>query len=104
MFLNTSDTFFSIVSLFLAGKTNPEISSLYASFAASYSSNILGNKESDFSYNGDIYVNEIKINRRSITERDISMIFQNDLLFPHMTIIQNLNFVNKSSNLKAIDL
>ena len=65
---------------------------------------ILGNKESDFSYNGDIYVNEIKINRRSITERDISMIFQNDLLFPHMTIIQNLNFVNKSSNLKAIDL
>ena len=65
---------------------------------------ILGNKESDFSYNGDIYVNEIKIDRRSITERDISMIFQNDLLFPHMTIIQNLNFVNKSSNLKAIDL
>jgi len=65
---------------------------------------ILGNKESDFSYNGDIYFNEIKINRRSITERDISMIFQNDLLFPHMTIIQNLNFVNKSSNLKAIDL
>ena len=65
---------------------------------------ILGNKESDFSYNGDIYVNEIKINRRSTTERDISMIFQNDLLFPHMTIIQNLNFVNKSSNLKAIDL
>ncbi len=65
---------------------------------------ILGNKESDFSYNGDIYVNETKINRRSITERDISMIFQNDLLFPHMTIIQNLNFVNKSSNLKAIDL
>ena len=65
---------------------------------------ILGNKESDFSYSGDIYVNEIKINRRSITERDISMIFQNDLLFPHMTIIQNLNFVNKSSNLKAIDL
>ena len=65
---------------------------------------ILGSKESDFSYNGDIYVNETKINRRSITERDISMIFQNDLLFPHMTIIQNLNFVNKSSNLKAIDL
>lgn len=65
---------------------------------------ILGNKDSDFSYNGDIYVNEIKINRRSITERDISMIFQNDLLFPHMTIIQNLNFVNKSNNLKAIDL
>lgn len=65
---------------------------------------ILGNKDSDFSYNGDIYVNEIKINRRSIADRDISMIFQNDLLFPHMTIIQNLNFVNKSSNLKAIDL
>lgn len=65
---------------------------------------ILGNKDTDFSYNGDIYVNEIKINRRSIADRDISMIFQNDLLFPHMTIIQNLNFVNKSSNLKAIDL
>lgn len=65
---------------------------------------ILGNKDSDFSYNGDIYFNEIKINRRSIADRDISMIFQNDLLFPHMTIIQNLNFVNKSSNLKAIDL
>ena len=65
---------------------------------------ILGNKESDFSYNGEIYLNEIKINSKTISERDISMIFQNDLLFPHMTIIQNLNFVNKSSNLKAIDL
>lgn len=65
---------------------------------------ILGNKESDFSYNGELYLNEIQINSKSISERDISMIFQNDLLFPHMTIIQNLNFVNKSSNLKAIDL
>ena len=65
---------------------------------------ILGNKESDFSYNGDLYLNEIHINSKSISDRDISMIFQNDLLFPHMTIIQNLNLVNKSSNLKAIDL
>ena len=65
---------------------------------------ILGNKESDFSYNGDLYLNEIQINSKSISDRDISMIFQNDLLFPHMTIIQNLNFVNKSNNLKAIDL
>ena len=65
---------------------------------------ILGNKESDFSYNGNLYLNEIQINNKSISDRDISMIFQNDLLFPHMTIIQNLNFVNKSNNLKAIDL
>lgn len=65
---------------------------------------ILGNKESDFSYNGELYLNEIQINSKSISDRDISMIFQNDLLFPHMTIIQNLNLVNKSSNLKAIDL
>ena len=65
---------------------------------------ILGNKESDFSYNGDLYLNKIQINSKSISDRDISMIFQNDLLFPHMTIIQNLNFVNKSNNLKAIDL
>ena len=65
---------------------------------------ILGNKDSDFSYNGDLYLNEIHINSKSISDRDISMIFQNDLLFPHMTIIQNLNFVNKSNNLKAIDL
>ena len=65
---------------------------------------ILGNKESDFSYNGDLYLNEIQINSKSISDRDISMIFQNDLLFPHMTIIQNLNFVNKSNNLKTIDL
>ena len=65
---------------------------------------ILGNKESDFSYNGDLYLNKIQINSKSISDRDISMIFQNDLLFPHMTIIQNLNFVNKSNNLKTIDL
>ena len=65
---------------------------------------ILGNKESDFSYSGNLYLNEIQINSKSISDRDISMIFQNDLLFPHMTIIQNLNFVNKSNNLKAIDL
>jgi len=43
--IGAGDTFFSIVSVFLAGKINPEISSLYASFAASYSSNFLGNKE-----------------------------------------------------------
>ena len=65
---------------------------------------ILGNKESDFTYNGNLYLNEIQINSKSISDRDISMIFQNDLLFPHMTVIQNLNFVNKSNNLKAIDL
>ena len=43
--IGAGDTFFSIVSIFLSGKINPEISSLYASFAASYSSNFLGNKE-----------------------------------------------------------
>ena len=43
---------------------------------------ILGNKESDFSYNGDIYVNEIKINRRSITESVTRILFkQNTVRF-----------------------
>ena len=65
---------------------------------------ILGYKESEFNYFGNIYLNNIFVNNKSIFNRDISMIFQNDFLFPNMTIIQNLNFINKSKSLNAIDL
>ena len=65
---------------------------------------ILGYMEPDLNYSGELYFNKILINNKSISDRDISMIFQNDFLFPNMTIIQNLNFINKSKSLNAIDL
>ena len=65
---------------------------------------ILGYTEPDLNYSGELYFNKILINNESISNRDISMIFQNDFLFPNMTIIQNLNFINKSKSLNAIDL
>lgn len=65
---------------------------------------ILGYMEPEFNYSGNIHLNKILINKKSISDRDISMIFQNDFLFPNMSILQNLNFINRSNNLNSIDL
>ena len=65
---------------------------------------ILGNKESDFSYNGDIYVNEIKINRRSKTLGNfclmISMIFVLGFI-GHVIPFKILKLLDNSSKLSA---
>ncbi len=57
--IGAGDTFFSIVSICLASKINAEISCLYGSFAASYSTNFLGNREYFNKYLLEKFVNHI---------------------------------------------
>ncbi|MDB2371786.1 ATP-binding cassette domain-containing protein [Alphaproteobacteria bacterium] len=56
---------------------------------------ILGIKEDVFNYNGKIYLDKIEITNTPSIQRDISMIFQNDFLFPNLSVIENLKLVNR---------
>ena len=56
---------------------------------------ILGIKEDAFYYNGNIYLDNIEITSTPSIQRNISMIFQNDFLFPNLSVIDNLNLVNR---------
>ena len=56
---------------------------------------ILGIKEDAFYYNGNIYLDNIEITSTPSIQRNISMIFQNDFLFPNLSVIENLNLVNR---------
>ena len=53
---------------------------------------ICGIKQNFFTYSGDIFVNKSLINLLPTNERGVRMIFQNDLLFPHMNVMENLLF------------
>jgi multiple sugar transport system ATP-binding protein len=41
---------------------------------------------------GDIYIGEKRVNGVAPKDRDISMVFQNDALYPHMSVYDNLAF------------
>ena len=56
---------------------------------------ILGIKEDVFHYDGNIYLDKIEITNTPSIQRDISMIFQNDFLFPNLSVIENLKLVNR---------
>ena len=56
---------------------------------------ILGIKEDVFYYNGNIYLDNIEITSTPSIQRNISMIFQNDFLFPNLSVIDNLKLVNR---------
>ena len=56
---------------------------------------ILGIKEDVFHYKGNIYLDKIEITNTPSIQRDISMIFQNDFLFPNLSVIENLKLVNR---------
>ena len=56
---------------------------------------ILGIKEDAFDYDGNIYLDKIEITNTPSIQRDISMIFQNDFLFPNLSVIENLKLVNR---------
>ena len=65
---------------------------------------ILGVKENDFTYDGEIFLNNIDITNYLTINRNISMIFQNDFLFPHLNVIQNLELINKLDKKKPREL
>ena len=56
---------------------------------------ILGIKEDAFYYNANIYLDNIEITSTPSIQRNISMIFQNDFLFPNLSVIDNLKLVNR---------
>ena len=64
---------------------------------------ICGIKQNFFTYSGDIFVNKSLINLLPTNERGVRMIFQNDLLFPHMNVLENLLFAAPITDKKNKD-
>ena len=43
-------------------------------------------------YSGDVLLNGVNVNNIPVNKRDIVLMFQDNLLFPHMTIFENIEF------------
>ncbi len=63
---------------------------------------ICGIKEDYFSYSGEVIVDNKSVNQLHTNKREISMIFQNDLLFPHMNVLENILFATPSNKIRNI--
>jgi|TARA_B110000259_G_scaffold174317_1_gene208521 putative thiamine transport system ATP-binding protein len=57
---------------------------------------ICGIKQESFTYSGEIIVYKNIVSHLPTNKRGVRMIFQNDLLFPHMNVIENLLFAAPS--------
>ena len=64
---------------------------------------ICGIKQNFFTYSGDIFVNKSLVNLLPTNERGVRMIFQNDLLIPHMNVLENLLFAAPITDKKNKD-
>ncbi|MDA0147823.1 ATP-binding cassette domain-containing protein [Vibrio sp. LaRot3] len=53
---------------------------------------IAGHLNKDFSYDGEVWLNEQNITKVPPHERGVGVLFQDDLLFPHLNVWQNLAF------------
>lgn len=53
---------------------------------------IVGDLDSSFSVNGELWLNDIRCDLLPIEARHIGLLFQDDLLFPHLSVGQNLAF------------
>ena len=51
---------------------------------------IINGLETD--YSGDVLLNGVNVNNIPVNKRDIVLMFQDNLLFPHMTIFENIEF------------
>lgn len=51
---------------------------------------IINGLETD--YSGDVLLDGVNINNIPVNKRDIVLMFQDNLLFPHMTIFENIEF------------
>jgi putative thiamine transport system ATP-binding protein len=51
---------------------------------------IAGHLDADFVYHGECYLNGQLLNNISAEKRNIGILFQDDLLFPHLTVWENL--------------
>ena len=64
---------------------------------------ICGIRESNFFYSGRILIDNNIINEVPTNLRRVGMIFQNDLLFPHMNVIENILFATPSHKKKNFE-
>lgn len=51
---------------------------------------IAGHPSPDFSYQGEYYLDNCLLNQTAVEKRHIGILFQDDLLFPHLNIWENL--------------
>ncbi|MFT7052900.1 MAG: putative thiamine transport system ATP-binding protein [Psychromonas sp.] len=51
---------------------------------------IAGHDSPDFSYAGEYYLDDCLLNQVAVEKRNIGILFQDDLLFPHLNIWENL--------------
>lgn len=58
---------------------------------------IAGHLNPDFEFSGKILLNQINLTLLAPHQRKIGLLFQNDLLFPHLNIWENLAFALSSS-------
>jgi multiple sugar transport system ATP-binding protein len=54
--------------------------------------------------NGDMYIDEKRVNDVSPKDRDIAMVFQNYALYPHMTVYENMAFGLKLRKFKKEEI
>ncbi len=65
--------------------------------------------KNDFDYSGKVYLEGEEISHLPIQKRKIGILFQDDLLFPHMNVEENLTFAipnvySKSEKKKKVEL
>ncbi|MCG9751615.1 ATP-binding cassette domain-containing protein [Vibrio brasiliensis] len=53
---------------------------------------IAGHLSSEFTYNGSVSLNQQSIDSLPSHQRQVGILFQDDLLFPHLTVWENLAF------------
>lgn len=60
--------------------------------------NIAGTRNDPFTYLGDIQLGQRSLSNVPVEKRQVGILFQDPLLFPHMTVLQNLMFASSSGN------
>ena len=53
---------------------------------------------------GEIYIGDELVNNKDPKDRNISMVFQNYALYPHMTVEQNLGFSLKIAKVNPVEI
>ena len=53
---------------------------------------IAGHLNDDFSYSGTVILNDIQLDEIPSHQREVGILFQDDLLFPHLKVWENLAF------------
>lgn len=84
LFLNISTTVLPGDALTIMGPSGSGKSTLLAG--------ITGTLEQPFSATGKLWLNGVEVSKRPTNERGIGILFQDDLLFPHMSVGANLAF------------